>query len=170
MRRRWNWFLIAWPGLPHLWIRGSWHGLAAAIASTALFCVLLASSFVWTAWIAYDVQIAFAAIFGCALVGSAASAVRNGLLESSDRPWDTKNRSNSGNRPQPNASRGGDQPQTDLDNLFLKAQTQYLQGDWAAAERTLKVSGSAASSSRSFGPAIRTVLHPIAWRNFVEAQ
>jgi hypothetical protein len=52
-----SWFVAAWnarrlavcfwPGLPQLWIDGSWRGLGFAIAFGALFNALVATSLVW---------------------------------------------------------------------------------------------------------------------------
>jgi hypothetical protein len=37
-----------WPGLPQLWFRGAWSGLALALAFGALVNLLLVSSLIWT--------------------------------------------------------------------------------------------------------------------------
>jgi len=45
-----NWARL-WPGLPDLWIHGSWAGLALALGFTVLLNVLLLGSLVWTRWL-----------------------------------------------------------------------------------------------------------------------
>ncbi|HUY33767.1 MAG TPA: hypothetical protein VMV69_13535 [Pirellulales bacterium] len=40
-----------WPGLPQLWLRGSWLGLGVAIGFTAGFNLLLLATLVWTEWL-----------------------------------------------------------------------------------------------------------------------
>lgn len=42
------WWLGLWPGLPQLWLRGSWAGLAAAAGFAALVDFVLATTLVWT--------------------------------------------------------------------------------------------------------------------------
>jgi len=51
-----------WPGLPRLWVDGSWAGLAEAIAFALLVDGLLLASWVWTEWLGPA---------GCASGGSA---------------------------------------------------------------------------------------------------
>ncbi|HVC92834.1 MAG TPA: hypothetical protein VND64_04040 [Pirellulales bacterium] len=40
-----------WPGLPQLWLRGSWAGLGVAVGFTATFNLLLLTTVVWTEWL-----------------------------------------------------------------------------------------------------------------------
>ena len=40
-----------WPGLPQVWLRGSWVGLTLAVGFTALANVLLAATLVWDEWL-----------------------------------------------------------------------------------------------------------------------
>jgi len=42
------WAVYLWPGLPHVWKRGSWSGLLVAIGFTLLLNLALVSSLVWT--------------------------------------------------------------------------------------------------------------------------
>jgi len=46
--RRMPWAAYLWPGLPQVAERGSWTGLAAAMAGAVLLNAALLSSFVWT--------------------------------------------------------------------------------------------------------------------------
>lgn len=45
------WAICLWPGLPQLWVRGSWIGLAWAIGFTLLLNFTLVVSFVWIEWV-----------------------------------------------------------------------------------------------------------------------
>ena len=40
-----------WPGLPRLWVDGSWAGLAEALAFALLVDGLVLASWVWTEWL-----------------------------------------------------------------------------------------------------------------------
>jgi len=50
MDRTWK-FACFWPGLPQLWFRGAWFGLALALGFTALVNTLLAATLVWDQWL-----------------------------------------------------------------------------------------------------------------------
>ena len=45
---RMPWAVYLWPGLPHLWRRGAWSGLAIAIGFAILLNLALVSSLIWT--------------------------------------------------------------------------------------------------------------------------
>lgn len=51
------WAAYLWPGLPHLWIEGSWAGLLLAVAFTLLLNVLVLSTFVWPGWLSSEIRI-----------------------------------------------------------------------------------------------------------------
>jgi hypothetical protein len=42
-----RWAIYLWPGLPDLWWRGTWSGLALAAAFATLLSLLIASTLVW---------------------------------------------------------------------------------------------------------------------------
>jgi hypothetical protein len=46
--RRMPWCFYLWPGLPQMWLYGTWSGLAVALGAAALLDVLLLVSFGWT--------------------------------------------------------------------------------------------------------------------------
>lgn len=102
-----------WPGLPQLWMRGAWSGLALAVGFTALVNVLLMASLVWTEWFQFGLLLAcWAAVIGLYI---ASAFVSIGWL-------------------------GAIQPQAGVDDgeeLFREAQTQYLKGNWFEAETLL---------------------------------
>jgi hypothetical protein len=48
---RWNWAFCLWPGLPQLWQRGAWSGLALAAGFALGLNVTLLCTLVWTEWV-----------------------------------------------------------------------------------------------------------------------
>lgn len=112
MRRR-RWAAYLWPGLPQLWLKGSWGGLAVAVASTALLSLALLASFGWSELIGPGL---LRAIWAVLVVLWVASAVLSLV----------------GSR------RQGSRGQADLaGDTFEKALEHYLKGDWFQAERLL---------------------------------
>lgn len=114
-----------WPGLPQLWLRGSWAGLAVAVGFTVLANTLLLATLVYTEWLARDVK-----LIG---FGSLASV------------WMLAWWLSRGERVRGQANLGGESPESaeaDLaednrDELFREAQQVYLQNDWVATEQVL---------------------------------
>jgi hypothetical protein len=47
MRKK-PWAIYVWPGLPHIWMRGSWSALGVAIIAAVLICAVILGSFGWT--------------------------------------------------------------------------------------------------------------------------
>ncbi len=45
--RRMPWAMYLWPGLPQLWLRGQWAGLAKALGAAVLLNAVLLGSFGW---------------------------------------------------------------------------------------------------------------------------
>jgi hypothetical protein len=62
--RRMRWIACFWPGLPQLWMYGSWSGLALAISTAVVLDLLLLVSFGWSELIAQNVRITLWAAFG----------------------------------------------------------------------------------------------------------
>ena len=118
-----HWSAYLWPGLVHLWVRGSWAGLALAIGFTALANLLAATALVWNEWLPPRVRwmgaLALAVIWVAAWVEARADW-RRWLSE-----W----------------SEGESLPAVDAaqlsDEWFRDAQRAYLAGDWVLAEKTL---------------------------------
>ncbi len=54
--RRVPWAFYLWPGLPQLWLYGSWAGLFLALVSAAVLDLLLLSSFGWSELIADNLR------------------------------------------------------------------------------------------------------------------
>jgi Flp pilus assembly protein TadD len=88
--------------------------MALALGFAVLLDVLLAATFVWTAWLAPAVQTAGWLTLAAIWISAAWAAARTG----------------DDHRTAPAEHAGED--------LFQTAQTQYLQGNWFEAERTLE--------------------------------
>ena len=114
-----------WPGLPMLWIRGSWAGLLVAVGFTALANVLLLSTLVFREWLTLQARlIVFAALTIVWLLARWQSrAQRNANLAVED------------DLEQPE---GSTEPlPAERDVLFREAQGHYLRNDWVATEQLL---------------------------------
>lgn len=133
-KRRAHWAAYLWPGLPHLWISGSWAGLALAIGFTGLLNVLILSTLVWPEWLTPRVKL------GCALSAGGVWLVAL---------WETRRelRRLAALRTAREASADGDAPSPAAphspaarraDALLRLAQCEYLRGEWAEAERSLR--------------------------------
>lgn len=105
-----SWTIYAWPGLPQLWRRGDWTGLAVAVAFSIALNATILSTMVWTeivaagtsklAWTALAVAWGGGAWFSWHICRNPSSATG------------------------PNARR----------DLFPAAISEYLQGNWFEAE------------------------------------
>jgi hypothetical protein len=102
-----------WPGLPQLWMRGAWAGLALALGFTVLVNILLMATLVWTEWFRFGLLVAGWIAVGALWTASAFVSI--GWLGASQAPS------------------GVD----DGEELFREAQTQYLKGNWFEAETLL---------------------------------
>ena len=124
--RRMRWAVDVWPGGTHLWMRGSWLGLATAVVFTVLLGVVLAATLVWTEWFEGHVQTglwtALASIWiVAAVVGRRARK---------------KDLATHGGQSDPSEPAGHLQGSSGQD-LFREAQAQYLKGNWFEAELLL---------------------------------
>jgi hypothetical protein len=119
---RLHWSAFLWPGLPQLWLRGSWVGLALAVGFTALANVLAASTLVWDEWLPDRARTiglgGLAAIWIIASIDARAEWRRLLSEWSSDETTSAI-------------------PDPRSDQWFREAQAAYLAGDWVSAEKTL---------------------------------
>lgn len=117
-----------WPGLPQLWLRGSWAGLVIAVGFTALVNVLILATCVFHEWIPSEYLLGGYGVVAVSwLVGwwqcrrqasYEVAATEKGDEQASETP-----------------SVGlGAEPR---EQLYRDAQRVYLQGDWVAAEQLL---------------------------------
>ena len=103
-----QWAIYLWPGLPGLWWRGAWSGLALACAFALLLNLVVAATLVWCELLGPQRQ---GAIWSGFFVGWLA------LLFVSRRA-----------APRTEASPGGP------DDLFPAALAEYLRGNWLDTE------------------------------------
>jgi hypothetical protein len=119
---RLHWSAYIWPGLPQLWLRGSWVGLTLAVGFTALANVLLTATLVWNEWLpprAKAIGLGALAMIWIVAWFDARADWRRMLVE-----WSTGERSTA-------------DPDARSDQWFQAAQVAYLAGDWVSAEQTL---------------------------------
>jgi len=104
------WALYIWPGLPQLWISGSWRGLALAGAAAATLNFALLSTFVWSELVAPGVRIAvWVAVLGVWMGSALFSLLYGERLSAVGSPNED----------------------------YAEALDYYLKGDWFQAERLL---------------------------------
>jgi tetratricopeptide (TPR) repeat protein len=117
-----HWFAYLWPGLPQVWTRGSWAGLAVAVGFTALANALAAATFVWDEWLSDPVRWTAWSALGIVW-----------LLAWLDARADWRRRLT-----ELSAGAGlASDPAERCDHWFREAQAAYLTGDWVASEQTL---------------------------------
>ncbi len=129
-KKRPPWLAYLWPGLPHLWVEGSWAGLALAIGFTALVNLAIVNLFIWPELMEPRAKW----VGGAALLALWIAALwetRGELRRQAERRKAAEE-----DRPDPQAERLAKQ-QAEADQQLMAAQRSYLAGDWIAAERTL---------------------------------
>lgn len=100
-----------WPGLPQLWVRGTWSALALAVGFTAILNLVLAATLIWTEWLDGKTLLACWAGLGVLWVASTVVSLRGTGAEAdlAEMPGD----------------------------LMPQAQECYLKANWLEAERLL---------------------------------
>jgi hypothetical protein len=119
---RLHWSAYLWPGLPQVWLRGSWVGLTLAVGFTALANLLLVATFVWNEWLplrARGIGLGTLAVIWVVAWIDARADWRRLLAQ-----WSAD---------ESNAAT----PDLRSDQWFREAQLAYLAGDWVTAEQTL---------------------------------
>lgn len=136
--RRVHWATYLWPGLAHLWIKGSVAGLTLALAFSVLLNVLILGTLVWPAWL--ETRLRFVCALGAGLLWLAAL-------------WETRcelKRIAAKRREQEKQSEAAEE--TDYanpieltetenhpnDDRLAEAQKHYLRSDWVEAEQILR--------------------------------
>jgi hypothetical protein len=108
-----RWITLLWPGLTDLWLFGGWWGLAIACSFAWLANLAIVSTFLWTdwfgAWSRAGVWVLLTVVWTMSVVLSF--------------------RQLRGNR--------GVLAQADSEDLFRRAQREYLHGNWVQAEQLL---------------------------------
>lgn len=117
-----------WPGLPQLWMRGSWVGLLVAVGFTALANVLLLATFVFYEWLPQQTRltgyVALAVVWLLARWQSRAERQAIGLAKAEAIRGDETDEAE-------------DEQVTQRDLLFREAQGHYLRSDWVVTEQVL---------------------------------
>lgn len=129
-----------WPGLPQLWVRGSWVGLAMAVGFTALLNVLILATFVFGEWIPTEQVLGGYTLVALAwLVGwwQSRRQVPNEVTVAEHGDEAAGAVSTVGA-----VSSRGIGPDVGLvsqprEQLYREAQQVYLRGDWVATEQLL---------------------------------
>jgi tetratricopeptide (TPR) repeat protein len=118
-----NWgriILCSWPGLPGLWQRGHTSSLVIAVGFAVLLNLALISTFLWPRVLGE----AFPIVSWPVLLLTWSTSI---LFSYKSMPvWEQT--------PKIAAAEGGKQS----DVLFIRAQQEYLKGDWEEAERLLR--------------------------------
>jgi len=117
-----------WPGLPQLWMRGSWVGLAVAVGFTALVNVLILATCVFGEWIPPEQMLGGYGLVALAWLSGWWQSRRQTSIESSSME--------NGDESAAGVSAVGLTSQPS-EELYREAQQVYLQGDWVAAEQLL---------------------------------
>ena len=102
-----------WPGLPQLWVHGSWSALAVSIAAAGGVNLALLCTFGWTELIGPNIRTALWAVLAVTWVAAAGYSVLYGRRAVTCRTNDP----------------GGD--------TFAEATEYYLKGDYFQTERLL---------------------------------
>jgi tetratricopeptide (TPR) repeat protein len=108
------WTTCLWPGLPQLWIYGSWTGLALALGTAAGFDLLVLASFGWSELIAPGLRSGVWVAFGVFWVAAAGWSMRQGRRRLAAEELNPR------------------------ENGFTEALDHYLKGDYYQAEHVLE--------------------------------
>ncbi len=118
-----NWgriVLCSWPGLPGLWLRGQTFSLIIALGFTVLLNLALVSTFLWPKLLGEAFPIVTWPIILLVWTTSIVFAYKT-MPEWSQAPKISE-----------------PDERIPSDALFIRAQTEYLKGDWDEAERLLR--------------------------------
>jgi hypothetical protein len=107
------WWTCLWPGLPQLWMRGTWSGLALAVGFSLLLDGALVVSFAWTELLPSAVRTAAWTVLGACWLASVVAGCR----------WWWR--------------QGAAAQDVRESGLFERARDEYLRGHWLDAETTL---------------------------------
>jgi tetratricopeptide (TPR) repeat protein len=123
-----------WPGLPQLWLRGSWAGLVIAVGFTALVNVLILATCVFHAWLPLE------QVLGG--YGVVAASWLAGWWQYRRQASDEVAATVDGEESSAAGFSDGRGPTVGLaseprEQLYREAQQVYLRGDWVAAEQVL---------------------------------
>jgi hypothetical protein len=119
-----------WPGLPQLWLRGSWAGLLLAVVFTTLVNTLLLAGCVYREWFPMEYQLGGAGVAGITWVAAWwwCRKERRYATVTEGREADAEY-GLEGSSVAPAAGPG--------EQWYREAQQAYLRADWVSAEQLL---------------------------------
>ena len=108
-----RWITLLWPGLTQLWLSGAWWGLAIACSFAWLVNLAIVSTFVWTDWIGAWSRVGVWVLLAVSWAASVVLSFRQ--------------------------LRGAQTVLVKMvvEDLFRRAQREYLNGNWVQAEQLL---------------------------------
>ncbi len=131
-KRHAHWATYLWPGLAHLWIRGSLAGLALALAFSVLLNVLILGTLVWPAWL--ELRLKFICASGVGLLWVAALWETRGELRRLEQQRLASENEGENSEQSEDVKLSVPDAKAD-DTLLSDAQKAYLIGDWVQAEQ-----------------------------------
>ena len=108
-----RWITLLWPGLTDLWLFGGWWGLAIACSFAWLANLAIVSTILWTDWIGAWSRAGVWVLLAVSWTASIVLSFRQ--LRGSQAAL----------------------AQGDAEDLFRRAQREYLHGNWVQAEQLL---------------------------------
>lgn len=122
-----------WPGLPQLWIRGSWAGLLVAVGFTALANVLLLATLVFGEWLSIETR-----LMGLGMLVVVWLLARwQSRAERLAFRLDATDATDATDEDELNDEEATQRPPAERDLIFREAQGHYLSNDWVATEQVL---------------------------------
>ena len=119
------WMLYLWPGLPQIWRRGAWFGLAMAVGFALLVNLSLMTSLIWSELTSSGMRITSWALVGLVWLASAAASYGWG------QAVNTLEQECSDGRQDPSQPQGPEVP-------LSEGLQYYLQKNWFEAERVFR--------------------------------
>lgn len=136
--RRVHWATYLWPGLAHLWIKGSVAGLTLALAFSVLLNVLILGTLVWPAWL--ETRLRFVCALGAGLLWLAALWETRCELKriAAKRREEEKQSEAAEETDYANPIELTETENHPNDDRLAEAQKHYLRSDWVEAEQILR--------------------------------
>ena len=125
-----------WPGLPQLWIRGSWAGLLVAVGFTVLANVLLLATLVFGEWLSTETRLIGTGVLAVVWLLARWQSRTERQAGSIAATYATINEETTDEEVEAEAG-VVERPPAERDLLFREAQGHYLSNDWVATEQVL---------------------------------
>ncbi len=124
-----------WPGLPQLWIRGSWAGLLVAVGFTVLANVLLLATLVFGEWLSTETRLIGTGVLAVVWLLARWQSRTERLADSIAATNATTNEEATDEESE--VEEADERPPAERDLMFRQAQGHYLSNDWVATEQVL---------------------------------